>query len=1505
MLFCSGGVAWSQVSPYSFSSVLGTYSPITLAPIAKATSSTGVGSLDFASIQVTLPFTFNFGNGSFTQIYVNGNGSIGFGNNNSNATAVINDNTSGGGAVAAFNTDLRGIFQTTASTTTGSNVLTSVNSIGNISLGQSIEGPGIKPGVTITAIGTNTITMSDTATATSSTTVGINVLSGEIRATAVGTAPNRVFVVQWTGFQINGMNDFNIDFQIRLNEAGGVAANQTVQVYYGNSVNLSGSGTVQVGLRANNTNADFLTRTSTSSWTATAAGPSNTSTVSFSSSNMPASGLNYLFTPPPACSGTPSTAGTIISNINPVCAGDYAQLTLTGFPTGTGLGIQWSSSLDNVNFTNIPNATAGVLSVVAGAYTVYYKGLVSCSYSLGSISTSTYTLAVSQSPTTATLPYRNSFETWTTSCTNSDRPGANVLVSPNSGPVAWRRDDQGATAGWALISSGAYSPTSSVGANSARFHSFQATAAVSGNMDFYLNFSNAGTKQISFDFINTTAGDTLVLEMSTDSGKSFSRLGTFTTAATWTSNVLTTPAVATTAILRWRAISNGSTSDIGLDNVYVTTCFTPTALTATSITATSANLGYSVGGTPIGFQIQWNSGNTFVLGTGTNVFTTNNPYNLTGLTGNTQYSYFVRQVCAVGDTSEWSPRFTFTTICGLYTLPYTENFTNYLPNVCWSEAKGFLGTGSVLTGTSSNWQAGNYLNAAATNQAARLNLFSNTNREWLISSSISMGTPTATTNFALEFDAGIVNLSTTTPTGMGSDDTVAVVISTDNGATWSKSNIVKVFTAANTPINLTTGDAHYVIPLEGYSGTIKIGFYGSDGTSNDAPDYDVFIDNVKVSVCTKPTVFLGNDTVVCPGVPQTLSAGNAGSTYLWSNNATTQTINVTAGGTFSVLVTTPTGCLGRDTIVTTTGTIPSVNLGNDTGFCPGAFVTLDAKNAGNTYLWSTTATTQTINVNAAGSYYVAVTNSQKCIGRDTVVIAANSNPIVNLGNDTTVCPGSTITLNAANAGSAYLWNNSSTAQTLAVTTAGTYFVRVTNPTKCISTDTIVVYQGTNPVVNLGNDTLICPGNPLTLNAGNFGASYLYNTGATTQTTSVSTAGTYSVRVTNGSNCVGRDTIVVTLGANPVVNLGNDTVLCPGVTKTLNAGNTGASYLWSTSATTQSITVSAAATYIVVVTNAQKCVGRDTINIYNDVNPVVNLGNDTAICPGQTITLNAGNPGSAYLYSTGATTRTISVTAGGTYSVRVTNVNKCVGRDTIVIAQGVNPIVNLGNDTAACDGVAITLDAGNPGSTYQYNTGANTQTLSVTPGGTYWVVVTNAQKCVSRDTIVVSILPKASVSLINQSKIATTVNFSSDAANTTTYAWDFGDGATSNIPTPSHTYIANSNYTVRLIVTNNCGSDTAITTVNISGVNVGTVTAMPSELKLYPNPAHGIVTLENQSNLQIQSLTILNTIGSVVLQRDKIESRKELLDLSNLPSGNYMVRIHTNGGVFYHKLQIMD
>jgi PKD repeat protein len=253
---------------------------------------------------------------------------------------------------------------------------------------------------------------------------------------------------------------------------------------------------------------------------------------------------------------------------------------------------------------------------------------------------------------------------------------------------------------------------------------------------------------------------------------------------------------------------------------------------------------------------------------------------------------------------------------------------------------------------------------------------------------------------------------------------------------------------------------------------------------------------------------------------------------------------------------------------------------------------------------------------------------------------------------------------------------------------------------------------------------------------------------------------------------------------------------------------------------------------------------------------------------------------------------------------VTNANKCVGRDTIVIAQGINPIVNLGRDTSVCSGLAITLDAGNPGSTYLYNTGANTRTLSVLPAGLYTVAVTNAQKCIGRDTIDISVIPTAAVNFITQSKTGTTVSFGSDAMSAASYAWSFGDGVTDNVQAPAHNYTNNGVYTVRLIVSNQCGSDTATTTVTISGLGTGTVSLSNDELSLYPNPATAIITLNNKSVLKMKSVTLLNSLGSVVMQKDGVSPNQETLDLGALPAGTYMVRIQTDGGTFLRRLQLV-
>src|SRR6185369_14009650 len=110
----------------------------------------------------------------------------------------------------------------------------------------------------------------------------------------------------------------------------------------------------------------------------------------------------------------------------------------------------------------------------------------------------------------------------------------------------------------------------------------------------------------------------------------------------------------------------------------------------------------------------------------------------------------------------------------------------------------------------------------------------------------------------------------------------------------------------------------------------------------------------------------------------------------------------------------------------------------------------------------------------------------------------------------------------------------------------------------------------------------------------------------------------------------------------------------------------------------------------------------------------------------------GNPGSIFLWSTSASTQTISVNASGTYYVTVTT-GSCTTSDTIQVTVVPNLVVNLGNDTSLCIGGSITLDAGNPGSTFLWNTSATTQTITANTSGTYYVTVTKGN-CIVSDTV---------------------------------------------------------------------------------------------------------------------------------------------------------------------------
>lgn len=233
--------------------------------------------------------------------------------------------------------------------------------------------------------------------------------------------------------------------------------------------------------------------------------------------------------------------------------------------------------------------------------------------------------------------------------------------------------------------------------------------------------------------------------------------------------------------------------------------------------------------------------------------------------------------------------------------------------------------------------------------------------------------------------------------------------------------------------------------------------------------------------------------------------------------------------------------------------------------------------------------------------------------------------------------------------------------------SGNITVTADNSCGSSSPNSISITVDPMPVVNLGPDITQC-GTSVILNAGNPGASYLWNNAATTQSITVTTSGTYSVVVTSPGGCSASGSINVTLNTPPVVNLGPDITQCGG-SVLLDANNPGNSYSWNTSATTQTISVSSSGAYSVVVTDVNGCTSSDLIDVTIFPDPVVTLSlNPTTVCVNTPIySLSGGNPPGGTYSGPGVSAGNFDASSVGAGSYTIvysyTDQNGCSGFDS--------------------------------------------------------------------------------------------------------------------------------------------------------------------------------------------------------------------------------------------------
>jgi gliding motility-associated-like protein len=366
------------------------------------------------------------------------------------------------------------------------------------------------------------------------------------------------------------------------------------------------------------------------------------------------------------------------------------------------------------------------------------------------------------------------------------------------------------------------------------------------------------------------------------------------------------------------------------------------------------------------------------------------------------------------------------------------------------------------------------------------------------------------------------------------------------------------------------------------------------------------------------------------------------------------------------------------------------------------------------------------------------------------------------------CNSGTVLLNAtagATGSQVYRWYADASTSTILFTgpsfttpnisVSTNYFVSVFDPvTLCESARTSVtagVISTSPPILNVTGTVTICQGNSITLIAPTGFSTYLWSTGETTQTISVSTTGSYTATVGNGT-CSSVPSAAASISvsarpAKPTITI-TGSLLCAGQLITLQGPN-GFNYSWSNGATTQQISPTQAGSFTLTVADINGCtsVASDAVVINAPpVKPSIFVVGTTTLCQGQSTTLVGPSGFTSYLWSNGAVTQQLVANAAGSYTLRVTDAGGCTSvlSDPVVISvnpEPAKPIITAAGATTICVGQTVSL-SGPGGFEYVWSTGATTQQISVGQTGSYSLIVRDALGCTSAlsDATVVTVNP---------------------------------------------------------------------------------------------------------------------------------------------------------------------
>ena len=553
----------------------------------------------------------------------------------------------------------------------------------------------------------------------------------------------------------------------------------------------------------------------------------------------------------------------------------------------------------------------------------------------------------------------------------------------------------------------------------------------------------------------------------------------------------------------------------------------------------------------------------------------------------------------------------------------------------------------------------------------------------------------------------------------------------------------------------------------------------------------------KLTIFPNPKVDLGNDTVICQGGEAVKVVNITNATYLWNDNSTVPAYIANKKG-WHWLAAKVGGCTGTDSFYVDVIQYPKFKLGNDTLFCAGDSVMLTASK-GEKYLWSLGDTTATAYAKKSGTIWVRAENKPGCYTYDTVVVATRAIPTLNIGKDTLLCLGDSVTLSAKTTTSkSYLWKGLTTDSILKVKATGLYWARIKD-TMCYSTrDTVNVTFQSKASFSLGKDTSFCAGGFYLVNAALAGTkTWKWKDNSTLSTYKATTAGKQWVTVSNGT-CEVSDTIDIKTYSIPAFTLGNDTTLCNGITfNAISSTLNNVEYTWMGSTVNYSYPITTTGKYYVDLRDLPKkvCKTSDTIKVTFQSPVKINLGRDTILCVNQNIDLNVAKYAfKSYKWWDNATApgiRKNATPAGGIHWVEGDD-GICKSRDSIKVTYRPELFIpSLGADMQLCDNATWPLDITATNATvYEWETliGAQLATTAKytvnNPGGSFVGIISDGT-CFKKDTVVIIYQATPIVNLGADIDVCNGVSPTLDASSAAalSYTWNTG-ASTPSISAPN-------------------------------------------------------------------------------------------------------------------------